>query len=224
MAAVPPSLVANSYRAQYNLAFQVSPIILQGGIVASAQGGVAPLSALTNVGGETFAEYLPIPGSTLISNAVGMYPFANQIVAANAIIQQPLTISLKMIAPVNQAGGYLSKLHAFTALQQTLENHNAASGTYIVATPAFIYRNLIMTGMTDITDEQMAQKQIEWQIDFLKPLITLAGAAAAQNSLISKLSSGGKINGPPAWTGNQNASAANLSGVTAALAAFGGAL
>lgn len=224
MGMVPPLAVESSYRAQYDVAFQVSPIILKGGSVAGAQGGMVPLSTITNVGGKTFAKYLPIPGSTLIANSVGMYPFANQIVAANAIIQQPLTISLRMIAPVNESGGYLTKLHSFSALQQTLQNHNTAGGVYIVATPAFVYDDLIMTAMTDITDEQMAQKQIEWQIDFIKPLITLAGAAAAMNNAMSKISSGGQINGPPAWSGNQAANAANLSSVTGALAAFGGAL
>lgn len=224
MGMVPPSLVASASRAQYDLAFQTSPIILKNGIVASVQGGLLPLSTITNVNGEEFAKYLPVPGSTLISNAVGMYPFANQIVAANAIIQQPLTLSLRMIAPVNQAGGYLTKLHAFSALQKTLENHNAAAGLYIVATPAFVYHDLIMTAMTDITDEQMAQKQIEWQIDFIKPLVTRAAAATATNGLMSSLQGGRKIAAPLAWSGNPSANAADLAGVTAALAAFGGNL
>ena len=230
MSAVPPGLSSSykAYLAQYDLAFQISPIILQGGIATGVQGGLLPITTLT--GGSTndldqaFARYLPLPGSTLISNAVGMYPFANQAVAANAIIVQPLTISLVMIAPVNQPGGYLSKFHAFSALQSSLAQHNSSGGMYIVATPAFMYNNLIMTAMTDITESEGKQQQIEWQLDFIQPILTLAGAQAALNSLMNRVAGGGSFTAPPAWSGNQNASAANLPGVIGALATFGASL
>lgn len=226
MSAVPPLLSVSGARAQYELAFQISPIILQGGIAASAQGGMLPITHYT--GGppksadDAFALYLPMPGSTLISQAVGMYPFANQAIAANATIQQPLTLSMVMIAPVNQTGGYLSKFHTFSALQRALEQHNASGGTYIVATPAFMYTDLLLTAMTDITpeiglDEPAKQVQMQYQLDFVKPLVTLAGAAAAQSALIQKITNGSKITGTPAWSGNSASSPANNPGVTGAL-------
>lgn len=237
MSQVPP-LTTVAYRSQYELAFQISPIILQGGIAASVQGGMLPIISLT--GGptkdatEAFAIYLPLPGSTLISQSVGMYPFANQSIAANATVQQPLTLSLAMIAPVNQAGGYLTKLQAFSALQRSLEQHNAAGGTYIVATPAFVYKDLILTAMTDITPEvsdENKQVQIQYQLDFIQPIVTLQGAAAAQSALMQKITNGTKFNGAPTWSGQQASSPANLPGVTgalgnvaAALETFGGAL
>jgi hypothetical protein len=237
---------AGAYRAQYNLAFQVSPIILQGGIAASAQGGLLPIIALygqlglfgsttTDENGrpttvppasadQFFAQYMPLPGSTLINNAVGMYPFANQQVAANAIIQQPLTLSMLMIAPVNQPGGYLTKLSTFTALQGSLQAHSAAGGTFSVATPAFVFSNLIMTGMTDITHGDGNQPQIEWQLDFIQPLLTIQAAAAAQSALMAKISSGGQINGTPAWSGSINSAYVATAGLTGAVKQFGGTL
>jgi hypothetical protein len=230
---VDPGASAAAYRAQYNLAFQVSPIILQGGIAASAQGGLIPIIQLYGQTGllapgasvdDFFAQYLPLPGGTLISNAVGTYPFANLTVAANAVIQQPLTLSMLMIAPVNRAGGYLTKLSTFTALQGSLQLHNASGGTYIVATPAFVFTNLIMTAMTDVTHGEGTQQQIEWQLDFIAPLLTLEAAAAAQSNLMAKVTGGGKIVGTPAWSGNQQALPSNLAGIAAALAQFGGSL
>lgn len=227
MSALPPPLLSSTgARAQYDRAFQISPIILQGGIAASAQGGLLPIIHYT--GGapadssEAFAIYLPMPGSTLISQAVGMYPFANQAIAANATIQQPLTLSMVMIAPVSQAGGYLSKFHTFSALQRALAQHNASGGTYIVATPAFMYTDLLLTAMTDITpeisaDEPSKQVQIQYQLDFIQPIVTLAGAAAAQSALTQKITNGSKITGTPKWSGNQASSPANLTGVTGAL-------
>ena len=47
-----------------------------------------------------FANYQPIPGGTLIDQDIGEYPFANQSVAANAVIAKPLKIPMMMICPV----------------------------------------------------------------------------------------------------------------------------
>jgi len=214
--------------AQYDLAFQISPIILQGGVVATTQGGILPITNLMTTfvddQGQPTPRFQPLPGGTLISQAIGMYPFANQQVAANATIQQPLTISLVMTAPVSAQGGYLSKLPAFTSLQQTLQNHNASGGTYLVATPAFLYSNLVMTAMTDVTSEESRQRQIEWQFDFIAPIVSQAQAQAAQNSLMQTLSNGNQITGQPGWSGTPGVTAANLPGIFAALAAFGATL
>lgn len=231
--------LSQAYRNQYDLAFQVSPIILQGGLAANYQGGMLPITYFTGGAPQNldnaFARYYPLPGSTLISQSVGNFPFANQQIAANATIQQPLVLSMLMLAPVNQAGGYLSKLATFSALQRALEKHNASGGSYIVATPAMIYRDLIMTTMTDASPELSAednkQVQIYYQIDFVKPLITLAGAAAAQGALFQKLTNGSRIVGLPSYSGNVASSPANLPNIVAALgnvsnalSTFGGSL
>lgn len=184
-----------AFRDSYNLAFQVSPIIMTGGTV-----GLMPvigltgqlLSLLQGGGGleDFYATYLPIPGGNVINNAVGTYPFANQQVAANAIIEQPKHISLLMIAPVRATGGYLTKLAIFTSLQAAFQNHNRAGGTYTVMTPAYIYTNCVMTGMTDVTGGDTKQRQVQWQIDFFNPLISQGDAKNAQNQLMGALTGG----------------------------------
>ncbi len=203
--------------AAYNLAYQTCPIILVGGIVGG-QGGMAPITQYLppNADGSPAATFMPVAGGTMISQSVSMFPFANQSVAANATIQQPLTISLLMVAPVNQPGGMRAKLPTFSALQSALINHNALGGTYIVVTPACIYYNTLMTNMVDVTAEG-TQKQIEFQIDFIQPLITKQAAQGAQSALLQKISNGQKI-GTPAWSGQQPSSPANLPGVVGALA------
>ena len=222
---------AQAVISQYELAFQVSPIILQGGIAANAQGGVLPIVALYGQAGlfsvttdptQFFAQYLPLPGSTLISNAVSVYPFANQQVAGNAIIQQPLTISMLMICPVNQPGGYVTKLATFTALQNSLQQHCAAGGTFSIATPAFIYNTCILVNMASLGTPEGHQQMIEYQLDFVQPLITLTAAAAAQQALIAKVTSGGQITGVPSWSGSLAGAATATTGLTGALAQFGG--
>ena len=206
---------ANAFRSAYDLAFQVSPIILTGGIASGLLGSALPIiglvgqlasfaqGALTNglSSQDFFAKYVPIPGSNIISNAVATYPFANQQVAANAIIEQPLNVSLRMIAPVKDNGGYLTKLALFTALRTSLQQHNVSGGTYAIATPAYIYTNCLMTGMTDITGGDTEQQQIEWQLDFVKPLISKQSAAQAFSALMGKLAGGQQINNPSSWSG-----------------------
>ncbi|HDR9497040.1 TPA: hypothetical protein QDC06_000225 [Burkholderia cepacia] len=193
----------------YDLAFQVSPIILTGGLVANTLGGMMPIIGLTgqlasfassvlttgSLSADNFyAKFVPVPGASVISNAVATYPFANQQVAANAIIEQPLPVSLLMIAPVKDPGGYLSKLAIFTALRTSLRAHNAAGGLYHIATPSFIYTNCIMTGMQDVTSgEGGHQQQIMWQLDFIKPLVTQSDALNSMNSLMGKLTGGQQI-------------------------------
>lgn len=204
------TIISDAFRATYDLAFQVSPIILVGGIAANTLGGMLPIIAL---GGQVaaavqgalssglntdafFARYVPIPGSTLINQSIATYPFANQATAANATIQQPLTISLRMIAPVKDAAGYLTKLAIWTSLQNSLVAHNAAGGLYTIATPWFIYTNCLLQSVTDTTGGEGRQQQIMAQWDFLQPLTTQMQANSAYNSLMSKLSSGASV--PPA--------------------------
>lgn len=226
----------NAFRSAYDLAFQVTPIILQGGIAAQIPGGMLPIISLTGQLSafaqntvssaslsidDFYARYIPIPGGTVISNSIGMYPFANQQIAANAIIEQPLHISLLMIAPVKSASGYITKLPLLTSLQTSLQNHNNSGGTYIIATPSFLYTNCIMTGMTDVTGGETKQQQVQWQIDFVKPLVTLQQAAAAYNGLMSKLSGGAQINAPVSWSGGASSAGSPVQGATALVQGIG---
>ena len=187
----------------YDVAFQVSPIIFQGGIAASVPGGLLPVVALLgglgliqgaiagHVSINDFSFFFrPMPGSTLITQSVGMYPFANQRVAANATIQEPLTVSLHMIAPVKVPGGYITKLAQISALQALFEKHNNAGGTYVVLTPAKIYDTCLMLSMTDITGGETKQDQVAFQIDFIQPLISQTSLANALSSLMSKVTNG----------------------------------
>lgn len=198
------SILTSAARSAYDIAFQVSPIIFTGGSVAAMPGGAMPIIALVGQAGafvqgalaeglgmeDFYARFVPMPGSTAIANTVGAYPFANQNVAANAIVRQPLTISLQMYAPVKDTAGYLTKLPLFTALQQSFASHNAAGGTYSIATPSYVYTDCIMLAMTDVTGHDTAQQQVTWQLDFIQPLISQAQASSALSSLMSKMTGG----------------------------------
>lgn len=203
-------------RAVFRMAFQLSPIVLVGGIAQNIPGQMLPIIAITEAlnfvdgllsnGGDVnldnfFANFQPVQGSTLVANQIGTYPFANQAVAANALIAQPLTLSMLMICPARNDFGWATKLATMMALQNALKQHNASGGTYIVITPSFIYRNLIMTQMTDVSNPGSHQAQNAWQLDFVAPLLTLEEAEAAQNSLMSKISSGTQLTGAPTWSG-----------------------
>ncbi len=203
-------------RTVFQLGYQISPIILTGGIASLIPGNMLPIVAITQAASFTlgllqgnvdlnlddyFAQFEPLAGGTLVNNQIGQYPFANQTVAANAIIAQPLSVSLRMICPVRMAGGYITKLATFGAIEQALALHNASGGTYTVATPAKIYTNCILTGLRDATGGETKQKQIEWQWDFQQPLVALDTAQNLANSLMSKLTGQLPIDGEPSWSG-----------------------
>lgn len=139
--------------------------------------------------GKLFANYIVLPGGTMIANQIGMYPFANQAVAANAIIAQPLQISVMMRVPATAYHGFGVKLATMTALQSSLQQHGFAGGTYSVISPSYIYTDCLLTAMEDIGEDD-TQQQHSWRLDFVQPLVSIAAAAQAQNALMKQLSNG----------------------------------
>jgi hypothetical protein len=191
----------------FKLATEISPIILTRGIAANfGLGQLLPIVALTEgvnflqnlilSGSPTgavdldkfFAHFYVLPGTQLQSQQVAMVPMANQAVAANATIQQPLPISMMMICPAREDGGYAAKFATMTALQRTLSQHNGAGGTYTVVTPSYIFTDCLMLSMRDVTGgEAGRQRQQMWQLDFVQPLVSISAIDSAVNSQMSKL-------------------------------------
>jgi hypothetical protein len=205
---------------QWRLQYEFSPIILTGGTASQSVGGSMSIATIlegqnlpTNLD-DFFAHFQPIPGSTILQNDVGMYPFANQATAANAIITRPLAISMLMVCPSKTS--ISRRLSIISTLQQTLAKHINAGGTFMVATPSFVYTDCLLTAMRDASGGESHQPQFRWQLDFVKPLITLADAKQAQNSLTSKMTAGVQVpanaNGEVTTSGPQNAVGAPGSG------------
>lgn len=233
----------------FKLSFELSPIILTGGAASLIPGGMLPLIALTeaahfvtgllsgNVDSDLdnyFAHYYVLPGGKLINNAVGEYPFANQQVAANAIIANPLSVSLRMICPARGSGGYALKLATMVALQAVISKHTNSGGTFTVATPSRFYTDLILTSLTDVSSQGAKQPQSEWQWDFVQPLLTAAAANSAMNSLMRRLDEGlpsdGSLSGLSSTVGDTNTlatsalapAASNTSGTSVSAQLAGG--
>jgi len=214
-------------RQLYRLSFEASPIVLQGGI-AGALGGYLPIVALTEalnfatglLSGASegltidnmFAHFRPVAGSTLIANRIGKYTFANQTVAANAIIADPLHVSLLMVCPPKGDGGVAVKLATMIALQKTLQLHCSQGGTFIVVTPSAYWPNCILLSLADASSGDAKNPQETWKWDFEQPLITLAQAAQVQNDLTSKITNGlqtdGSTSGPSTIVDNPSSGGA----------------
>lgn len=203
---------ANAIRSAWAAVYQDSPIILTGGSFANTQLGMFPLvglagpllgavqGAISN-GAPYFAEFIVLPGAKLVSQSVAVYPFASQQVAANATVQEPLTLSILMRAPVNSAFGYLMKAAIFSSLKLALTQHNNAGGTYTVLTPSYPYQNGILLDMVDVTEGETKQVQVDWQFDFFFPLITTQEETAAYNSALQHIAGGGPptAGSSPSW-------------------------
>jgi len=197
-------------RVSYQLAFQCSPIIFTGGIAGQfglniGNIGYMPIIEITEAANfvanilsgkipfnldDFFAHFSPMPGGTLAKYSIGQYPFANQSVAANAIISEPLTLSIRMMIPVKAPGGHPAKLVTMIMLQAAIARHAQLGGTYTVATPAGLYTNLILTGLTDVSSGLNPIPQNTWQWDFVQPLVTIQQAQGAQSTLMSNFTNG----------------------------------
>lgn len=194
----------------YDLAYQVSPIVLMGGAYANSLGGGMPIlglvgqlaalgqGILTNGPSleDFFARFIVQPGGTMLNFTVAKYPFANQQVAANAVIQQPTNVSLEMTCPAKNNGDYLTRSAILTSLKNSLIQHINAGGTFNVATPALLYTSGLLTNVQDTTPPQEMQKQTKWQFDFEFPLITQAQASAALCTLLSQINNGQVVTSP----------------------------
>ncbi|MDB2183072.1 MULTISPECIES: hypothetical protein [Enterobacteriaceae] len=202
-------------RELYRLGFEISPVILCNGVAEAIPGGMLPIVALTQsasfvtglIGGainltdldKYFCHWRPVLGSTMVDYDIAKYPFANQTVAANALLAQPLRVSLMMDAPVNENTGAMTKLVTLSALQAVLQAHANLGGTYIVATPSLIYNNCILKTVKDSSTGNDPLPQRSWLWDFEQPLITETAADQAVNSFLSKIDAGHK-NPSSAWT------------------------
>src|SRR5580698_2192041 len=190
---------------QITLMYQITPIFLTGGVAGNISGGILPLLALTNanafssnlLGGnenfsldDAFAIFQPAVGGSLVEQVAATYPFANLSVAANAIIRNPINVSMIMITPMKQEGAWETKLAIMTALKATLDSHNNAGGTYTVCTPAFIYTDMLMVDLVDVSTAQSPIPQNAWRWDFTKPLVSLDNMQGSQSNLMNQVSNG----------------------------------
>jgi len=197
-------------RSEYQVSYQVSPIMLVGGVAGT---GMLPLiSVLSSVNYQNgllssptpqssdnyFGQFKIIPGHTLMENEVATYPVANQTVAANAIIANPLKLAVEMLVPANGRITVANKLAVMTSLKSTLDRHTAAGGWYNVATPSYIYQGCLLTSLVDGTEEEAgSQVQVRWVWSFMQPLLTVQAAQAAQNQAMAKISGATKNSGDP---------------------------
>ncbi|HDG1664210.1 TPA: hypothetical protein PFE10_003123 [Kluyvera ascorbata] len=209
-------------RELYQLGFEISPVILCGGIAQAIPGGMMPIVALTQSASfvtgllsgasnltnmdKYFCHWRAAQGGTMLDYEIGRYPFANQTVAANALLAMPLQISLIMDAPVNENTGAMTKLVTLSALQAALQAHANLGGTFIVATPALIYSGCILKSVRDVTggggSDPTPQRQ--WLWSFEQPLVSEKQSDRAVNTFLNKIGAGDKIT-DGAWTSTANA-------------------
>ncbi len=193
---------------QFQLQFELAPIFLANGIAQGMAGQVMSILALIQPDSDSltsaddfFAHFAPMPGATLIDNDIADYPFANQTVAANSIIARPLRLPMLMTCPANGPGAYLDKINTLSNLKASLDLHNQSGGSYIVATPSYIYSGCLLQNIHDVSNSQSKQVQSAWQWDFILPLLTIEAAQYALNSLLTKINSGLPITGQPTNSG-----------------------
>lgn len=201
--------------------YEIAPITLVNGIAANVAYGTMTVLSLTEGTEESlansndyFAHFKVMPGSTLQEWGIAQYPFASMIMAANAVIQNPLKVSLLMLCPAQSSYpslSYANKQSRITLLKTQLDQHISLGGSFTVATPAYTYNNCLLTSLRDVSSGGDKQVQMAYQWDFVQPLLTQEAATISYNALYNKLS--GQLpttnpvtnNGVDNVTGNANA-------------------
>lgn len=196
----------------YRLLYQITPIFLTNGIATNITGNMVPILALVSADAYTalyqqggaggnvksvnlsldnaFGIFQPVPGGSLVEQAIAEYPFANLNVAANAIVRNPINVSLIMMTPQKTSQSWGLKLATMTMLKNTLDTHNNLGGTYTVFTPAFTYTNMLMKGLIDVSTAQNPLPQNTWRWDFHRPLVSAQDITAAESNLMAKITGG----------------------------------
>jgi len=195
---------------QFKQNYQLSPILLVGGIASGLAGNTMSVLTLTE-GSDTvrhaedsdyFAHFRPMSGGTLVDFTPSEYPFASMAMAANSMVQNALKISLQMTCPARDgANSYPSILTTITRIRQQLTAHILAGGTFTVATPATIYENCLLIALRDVSGAGDKKVQGAFQWDFVQPLVTQQAAAQVYNNLYSKLAGGLPVGNPPTNSG-----------------------
>ncbi|WP_336284219.1 hypothetical protein [Citrobacter arsenatis] len=196
----------NFFGQVYELAFEVSPILLVDGIASNIPGGILPIAVITEglsiangllqgkIGANPSTRFIPQPGTTLVQQDVAGINFYNQIAAANAVVSKPNRVVMQMLRPVSTASlkGYGNKLMTFTALKMALDMHNQSGGTYTVLTPGFIYAGCLFKSMVDNSglSGQNKQAQYSWLIEFEQPLLSISELDTRLGNLMSKFEAG----------------------------------
>jgi hypothetical protein len=110
------------------------------------------------------------------------------VMASNAVIQNPLHISLLMLCPAKNMAdrNYITKIAKITALKTKLNDHISRGGYFHVNTPAYTYTDCLLTSIRDVSSTGDKQVQLVYQWDFVQPLITQSAAAIAFNNLYNR--------------------------------------
>ena len=192
--------------------FELAPIIFNQGFAANYPGAaltIVEMIETAGIGGleygDYFAHFKVMPGGTLIDYQFAEYPFASLEVAANAVVQQPLKVSMLMICPAQTTttNNYNTKLNTLTLLADRIQSHIQAGGYFTVMTPGYVYSDVLLKTIRDVTPAGDKQVQAIWQWDFEQPLIAVEDA----NTNVSATLQGfvtGKTTDPTNW-GNAGA-------------------
>lgn len=194
----------------FKRAYQLAPILLTGGIAANLPNGQMTILTLTEGSdsvnypddSQYFAHFKPSPGGTLVDFTASEYPFASMNMAANAMLQNALKVSLSMTCPARTgANSYPSIQAIITRIRQRLTAHILAGGSFTVATPGNIYENCLLLTLRDVSSAGDKKVQGAFQWDFAQPLITQQAATQSFNNLYNKLANGLPVANPPTNSG-----------------------
>ncbi|MDF7673945.1 hypothetical protein PT277_08025 [Acetobacteraceae bacterium ESL0709] len=173
-----------------NLAYVVSPILLEGG-VAEKTGLPVPILVYTEAvalvnglisGGIKGQFNMPdldnmwchwnmtssVDGTlnTLLDYEVPVYTLGNQNAACKNTFRNPIKVSMQMMCPARGPGAMVTKLATIQSLQAILDKHMMMGGRFTVITPGFYYTDMVLKQFVDVTQKPEQHPASVFQLDF----------------------------------------------------------
>lgn len=170
------------------------------GLISGAVRGNVNLPDLDN----TWCHWQNSTKNTLINNSISQYPYANQTVAANALVTQSPSISMQMVCPPRGSGAMLAKILTIQSLISLLNKHCQLGGYFNIITPGQFYTKMLLTSVTDSSPDATSQPASQYTFQFTRPLTQKNEAAQKMSTLMTKASDGMPSIGDVGSTGSGN--------------------
>ncbi|MDF7673948.1 hypothetical protein PT277_08010 [Acetobacteraceae bacterium ESL0709] len=197
-----------------NLAYVVSPILLEGG-VAEKTGLPVPILVYTEAvalvnglisGGIKGQFNMPdldnmwchwkmassTDGSlnTILDYDIALHTLGTQNSACCHFIRNPLTVSMQMMCYARGPGAMVTKLATIQSLQAILDKHMMMGGRFIIITPGFYYTDMVLAHFTDITKDHAIHPASVFQLDFQQAILPKSAQKKKKEKATKKAFSG----------------------------------
>ncbi|QCE32950.1 hypothetical protein FAI41_04700 [Acetobacteraceae bacterium] len=115
-------------------------------------------------------ESSPNNQGTLFDTTPPSDPQANAQAQDDNQLIKPSSMSIRMKTAPHTVGHYATMLGLIPLMRAIFSQHKCLGGRYVVATPSYIWTNMVLQKFADITEEPGKTPGSLFQLDFVQPV------------------------------------------------------